>query len=633
MNDVEQSLKIVENRVENLVKKIVFVVALAFALFGIWSNSFGMMNAMKKSGLFVGFVLFLIYIKFPLKLGKAEKQVRFLDYICSVLGAVVGFYTYFTTDRLALTNLAATTMDYVMAAIALILVVEAARRCVGKIMACLPVIFTLYALFGNLIPGPLGHYGFTFKRFLMRMYIVDEGIYGLTTTTASSYIFLFILFGALLNASGVGKLFSDLANKIAGNAVGGPAKVAVISSGLMGTISGSAAANVATTGAFTIPMMKKCGFDPSFAGAVEAVASTGGMIMPPVMGAAAFLMSSYLGVEYSGIMKAAVIPAMLYYLSCFAWVHFKAKALNIYGLDRKDQEPIGSLKRRIWLMAPLVVIIISLIQGYTAIYSAFLAMITSVIVGFIQKPRMTVRDVVFGLVDGAQTSLPAMLACVAAGIIVGVVNMTGLGQVITYNIVQLSGGVLFFALLLTAVASLILSMGLPATACYIIVATIIAPALVNMGASALSAHFFVFYFSCLSNITPPVAIASYTAAGIANAKPFNVGMDSMKIAAPAFIVPFLFVYSPVLLAQNTSAVLLIKSLVTATIGVVFLSAAGAGYNRLELPKSVRILYLAGALCLIDPTTLTDIIGIVLVAIGFAIENVLVHKKKLDVVQR
>lgn len=628
-------------RREAVIKKIMFAVAVAFAGFGIWSNSIGMMNAMKKSGLFVGFVLSLIYLKYPLKLGKASKELaddgeispeeagalslRILDFICAILGAGVGLYTVFTTDRLAFSNLAATELDYIMAALALILVVEATRRSVGAIMACLPVIFALYVLFGNLIPGPLGHYGFTLKRFLMRMYLVDEGLYGLTTNTAASYIFLFILFGALLNECGVGELFANIANKIAGNSVGGPAKVGVISSGLMGTISGSAAANVATTGAFTIPMMKRYGFSPSFAGAVEAVASTGGLIMPPVMGAAAFLMSTYLGVEYAVIMKAAIIPALLYYFSCYTWVHFRAKSLNLKGKDRKDQAPLVGLRRRIWLFAPLIVITAALLYGYTAIYAAFLAMFSTVIAGLIQVPRLKVKQVIVGLANGALSSLSAMLACIAAGIIVGVMNMTGLGQVITYNIVQLSGGVLIVALVLTAVASLILSMGLPATACYIIVATVIAPALVEMGTLHLAAHMFVFYFACLSNITPPVAIAAYTAAGLAGAKPFSVAWDSIKIAVPAFLVPFLFVYNPVLLGQGATFMELAKPLCTAVIGVIFLSAAGAGYNLTRLPKMIRVLYFTGAVCLIDPATLTDIIGVLIVATGLFME-IMLHCK-------
>lgn len=504
---------------KTLEARIIFGISLIFAIWGIWSNSFLLLDVLKKAGIFVGFVLTLVFLCYPMKLAKKAHALRYFDYLLALLGMFSSCYFAAIVDRLAETNLKPTTPDYVIGVIVLLLVVEATRRCVGNVMALLPVIFTLYALFGGYIPGVLGHYGISVNRFITRMVMTSDGIYGQTTNVASSYIFLFIIFGSLLNKSGTGEFFTDVANKIAGKATGGPAKVAVISSGLMGTISGSAAANVATTGAFTIPMMKKAGFDPAFAGAVEAVASTGGMIMPPIMGSAAFIMATYLSSPYSAIMGAAVVPAILYYLSCFCWVHFMASRLGLKGVERTEQDPLHDFGRRVWLFAPLVTIIVALLLGYTAIFAAFMGMIATILVSQIQRKRMTFREFIEGLAGGSRSALSALIACVAAGIIVGVCNMTALGTTVTYNIISLSGGNLFIALLLTAVASIILSMGLPATACYIVVATVVAPALVNMGCNLFSAHFFVFYFSCLSNITPPVAIASYTAAGIAHAKP------------------------------------------------------------------------------------------------------------------
>ena len=493
-------------------------------------------------------------------------------------------------------------------------------------MALLPVIFTLYALFGGYIPGVLGHYGISVNRFITRMVMTSDGIYGQTTNVASSYIFLFIIFGSLLNKSGTGEFFTDVANKIAGKATGGPAKVAVISSGLMGTISGSAAANVATTGAFTIPMMKKAGFDPAFAGAVEAVASTGGMIMPPIMGSAAFIMATYLSSPYSAIMGAAVVPAILYYLSCFCWVHFMASRLGLKGVERTEQDPLHDFGRRVWLFAPLVTIIVALLLGYTAIFAAFMGMIATILVSQIQRKRMTFREFIEGLAGGSRSALSALIACVAAGIIVGVCNMTALGTTVTYNIISLSGGNLFIALLLTAVASIILSMGLPATACYIVVATVVAPALVNMGCNLFSAHFFVFYFSCLSNITPPVAIASYTAAGIAHAKPWMVGVKSMAIAAPGFLIPFMFAYQPMLVGQNIESILSFAIvLLTATVGVVFLAAAGAGQLFINPPVWLRFIYGIGSLLLIVPESITDICGVALIVVAIVIERILMKK--------
>jgi TRAP transporter 4TM/12TM fusion protein len=598
----------------NVRKFILQMLCLILAIIGILSNSFWMISSMKKSGLFLGFVLAIIFLSHSSE-DKKFPQFPYLDWILAILGLLVGFYTVFTTDRLTLEMLNAKNLDYIAAAVALLLTLEAARRVLGIWMAIIPGLFCLYALFGHRIPGVLGHFGFTLERFLLRMYLVDEGIYGLTTQVASSYIFLFILFGAFLSESGVGEFFTDIANKIAGASAGGPAKVATLSSGLMGTISGSAAANVATTGAFTIPMMKKEGFSSAFAGAVEATASTGGMIMPPVMGAAAFLMAQYLSVSYSVIMRAALLPALLYYFSVYWWVHFCALKLGIIGVKRSDIPPIPNFYRKLLLLLPLIVIIWAIFQGYTPIYAAFLGMIVTLVAGFLQRKRMTIKNIFKGLIEGAQSSISAVMACIAAGIIVGVTSMTGLGQVITYNIVGLAGDNLFCALLLTALASLVLSMGLPATACYIIVGTVVAPALIRMGAIALSAHMFVFYFSCLSNITPPVAIASYTAAGIAKANPVEVAWNSMKIAAPGFLIPFLFVYNPVMLLESgTFSFEFLWAAITDVVGVFFFTVAGAGYLTSDLSFFPRACFFVGSLLMMIPEFWTDMGGILIVTL-------------------
>ena len=600
--------------------KTIFLLSLAFALFGIWSNSFGMMDGMRKGGMFLAFTLALVFLSFPTKI--KGREIIAVDIVLALLGAGCGVYTYCTTMRFATTLMEATTMDLVMAVVTLVLVLEATRRAVGNVLAILPI---LYALFGDHVPGIFQHFGVAPERFLIRMYMVDEGIYGVTTQTASSFIFLFVLFGALLSKSGVAELFNDLATKIAGWSAGGPAKVATISSGLMGMISGSAAANVATTGAFTIPLMKKTGYSAKFAGAVEAVASTGGMIMPPIMGSAAFLMAQYLGMSYNGIMKAALIPALLYYLSCLCWVHFEARRLGLVGLSKDSIPPLADMKRRIFLLLPIVVIIVAMVCGMTPTYSAFWGMISCVVAGLLQKDRITIKKILVALSDGAKSSLTAIIACIAAGIIVGVCAMTGLGSVISYNIMQLSGGSLFVALLLTAVASIILSMGLPATACYIMVAIVIAPALVEMGATPLAAHFFVFYFSCISNITPPVAIAAYTAAGLSGAKPFQVGWQSMKIAAPGFFIPFLVVYNPVLLWESAITFSMVQAVVTAIIGTVMIAIAGVGFTFRKCNPVFRIAYLVGAACLVIPGSLTDLIGLGILAVTLLIDYVTYKK--------
>ena len=596
---------------------IVAAICIVFSLIGILTNSVYPLTGIKKGGIFMGFTLCLIFLLYPTKI--KGKRLIWYDAVLAVLGLVSGFYTYLVTDRFSLSNLQMTNVDFVMSIIAVTLVILAARRAVGNAMALLPIVFALYAIFGKHIPGILGHNGYSVRRFFMRMYMVDEGLYGMTTQVATSYVFLFIVFGAFLASSGVAEFFTDAANRIAGAKVGGPAKVAVISSGLMGTISGSSAANVATTGAFTIPLMKKVGFAPEFAGAVEAIASTGGMIMPPIMGSAAFLMMQYLGVPFSEIMRAAIIPALLYYFSVYMWVHFTALRIGNRGMRKEDIPPIHDLGRRILLLSPLVAIIIALLMGYTAIYAAFIGILVTILVGFVQQDRLTFKKIIGALASGAKSSLTSMIACIVAGIIVGVCNLTGLGQVITYNITQISGNNLLFALLLTALCCIILSMGLPAAACYILVATIVAPALVRMGVTPMAAHMFVFIFSCYSNITPPVAIASFTAAGLAGARPFDVAMQGLKIAAPGFIIPFMFVYNPSLLLENSSPTELIITVITATLGVLFLAIAGAGYSFHPTAKIIRLSYGLASLLLIIPEHITDAVGVAVLIIAALID--------------
>lgn len=607
----------------HLMRSATFVICLAFAAFGILTNSFLYINSLKKAGMFLGFTLCLIFLLYPTKV--RGKQLVVLDVVLACSGFFCGVYTVVSTDRFATSNLEMTSMDLFMSILAITLVVLATKKSVGNAMAILPVIFALYALLGKYIPGVFGHGGFSVRRFFMRMYMVDEGVYGMATQVASSYVFLFILFGGLLSASGVSALFTDCAMKIAGSRPGGPAKVSIISSALMGTISGSSAANVATTGAFTIPLMKKNGFAPAFAGAVEAVASTGGMIMPPIMGSAAFLMVQYLGVPYSRIVMAAMIPAFLYYLSVYMWVHYQALKTSLPTLAKKDIPPIQDFWRRSLLFLPLVAIIACLIIGYTAIFSAFIAMVVTLAAWSVQKEHITLKGVLDALVSGVKASLTSMMACIAAGIIVGVCNMTGLGQVLTYNIVKLSGGSLFLALLLTAAACIILSMGLPAAACYILVATIVVSSLTNMGAVAIAAHMFVFYFSCYSNITPPVAIASYTAAGLAGAKPMDVAVWGLRIAAPGFIIPFLFVYNPILLLESFSVPSLLLVVAASVLGVIFMAIGGVGYMRSSLYRPIRAMFIVASVLMIIPETISTIIGAVILAAGLLLQKRLEQK--------
>ncbi len=406
--------------------------------------------------------------------------------------------------------------DTIIGAMGILLVIEAARRVVGIPMVCVVLFFIAYAFAGPYLPGLLAHRGLTINQFVSHVYYTTEGIFGIPLGVSSTFIFLFILFGAYLEGTGLGKFFIDLANAIAGWASGGPAKVAVLSSGLMGTVSGSSVANVVGTGSLTIPMMKKLGYHKDFAGAVEAAASTGGQLMPPVMGAAAFLMAEFVGVAYVEIVKAAVIPAFLYFMGVWLGVHFEAQRNNLKGIPREELPKVGEiLRERGHLAIPLIVIVYLLVSGYTPMRAALVAIVLSILVSAIKKStRMKSAEIIKGLENGARNVLGVLVACAAAGIIIGVVTKTGVGLKLASGLLQLSGGMLLPSMFFTMVTAIILGMGVPTTANYVITSTIAAPALLQMGVPILAAHMFVFYFGIIADVTPPVALAAYAGAGI-----------------------------------------------------------------------------------------------------------------------
>jgi TRAP transporter 4TM/12TM fusion protein len=597
-------------------------VAILFSVFELWSNSYGIMLSMLQGGVFLAFLLFLIFLLYPARKGSPRDRIPITDWILACLGVSGGFYTYFTFETFARRNLVANELDYLFAALTILLVLEATRRAVGIWLSLISIVFLIYAYFGPYFPGVFAHGGFSLERILLRMYLVDEGLYGITSKVAATYIYLFVLFGAFLSASGTAAFFNQLAIACSGKAAGGPAKVAVISSAIMGTISGSAVANVATTGTFTIPLMKRVGYRSSFAGAVEAAASTGGMIMPPVMGAAAFVMAEFLGISYLKIMIAAIIPALLYYLAVFSGVHIEAIRS---GLERIPPEELPKIKdvllSRGQLLVPIGVVVAVLLTGRTPIFAAFMGIVTTFVVSQIRKgTRMGPRALLSALETGGRSSLSVGIACIVVGIVVGIVSMTGVGQMLTYNIMKLSLGILFLALLFTLVASLFLSMGLPATACYIIVATVCAPALVRMGVPDIAAHMFVFYFGCLSNLTPPVCLASYTAAGIAGSKPSEVAIMGLRLTMAGFIIPFMFVYSPQLLLQNVQFPAILLVIATAIVGVVTLSISERGYWMGQMGLFERLALLLASLLMIKPGSLTDAIGLGLLLAVFFIRR-------------
>src|SRR5512139_1563971 len=467
----------------------------------------------------------------------------------------------------------------VIGAIGTLLTLEAARRIVGLPIVVIASTFLVYAYLGPYFPGFLTHRGYSVERIVSHMYFTTEGILGIPLGVSATFIFLFILFGAFLEKTGIGKLFIDIANAIAGWAAGGPAKVAVITSALEGTVSGSSVANTVGSGSFTIPMMKKLGYRPEFAGAVEASASTGGQIMPPVMGAAAFLMAEFIGIPYIDIAKAAAIPACLYFAGIFIEVHFEAKRCGLKG-KAWDQIPRTwtVLKERGHLFVPLIAIIYILTEGCTPSRAALVGLVLSVVAGAIKKAtRMSVPEIFNALEAGARGALGVAIACATAGIIVGVVTLTGLGLKMANGLVELAGGNLLFTLFFTMITSLILGMGVPTTANYIITSTIAAPALIQLGVHPLAAHLFVFYFGIIADITPPVALAAFAGAGIAKADPMKTGITATKLAIGAFITPYIFVYNPSMLWIDVTWYGFIQTLITSVTGMSLIGAAMIGF--------------------------------------------------------
>ncbi len=599
--------------------KVFTVIAIVASLVHIWMNSFSLTVAIKRNAVHLAFMLGMTYLTYPASSKSPRDRFTWSDALLAALSAMVGFYIYFAYDGLVARALVPVPLDYFMGALAVILVLEGARRSTGNILPVLAIIFLLYARFGYLIPGPLGHRGFSWARIITRMYMTDEGLFGVTLMVSASYVFMFILFGAFLSETGTAKFFNDFAMGLAGRLRGGPAQVSVIGSAMMGTISGSAQANVVTTGTFTIPLMKSVGYAPHFAGAVEAAASTGGILMPPIMGAAAFMMASFLGIPYVKIMAAGVIPALFYYFGIFLMVDLEARKTGLKGMPKEQLPDVRKVMREGGhLLLPIAVILLMLILGYTPLYAAFFGLITTVVGSYLRKStRISFRAILEALANGSKTAISVGTACAVVGFVVGTVSMTGLGQVIALNIMKLSMGKLWFAMILVMLAAMVLGMGLPAEACYIVTASVAAPALVNMGVLPMAAHFFVFYYGTLSCVIPPVALTSYTAAGIAQANPTKVAIAALKLALAGLIIPYFFVYQPMLLMVDVQPLRLIWAVASGLLGIWCLATALQSYLTKPLTITERVCFFVASICLIDPGFVTDLAGFSALAIGLA----------------
>nr|WP_147535259.1 TRAP transporter permease [Bacillus marasmi] len=609
---------------------IVFIGLLGFSLFQLYTSIFGVLTAQLQRSIHLGFALALIFLLFPLRRKNLSRnRVSWLDIVLAILAVAVGAYWPIKIDELVLQAGQMTSLDFYIGLVALLLVLEATRRTVGLPITIIAGLFLIYALYGPYMPGFIAHRGISLERLVQTMFFTTEGILGTPLGVSSTFIFLFLLFGSFLIKTGVGEYFNDLALIVAGRRIGGPAKVAVFSSALQGTISGSSVANVVTSGAFTIPMMKRLGYSKEFAGAVEASASTGGQLMPPIMGAAAFLMVEFIGngISYWDIAKAAAIPAVLYFTGIWIMTHLEAKRIGLRGLTKDELPNKKEVFSKLYLLIPIVIVVVLLMSGMSVMRSAIWSIVVTVVVSAIRKEtRISWKGFIEALVDGARTALGVAAATACAGIIVGVVTKTGLGLKFANGLLDFAGGALIPTLILTMIASIILGMGSPTTANYVITSTIAAPAIILLGVPDLSAHLFVFYFGIIADITPPVALAAFAAAGVSGGEPIKTGINSSKLAIAAFIIPYMFVLSPELLMINTTIPYLIWLICSALFGMMMIGAGIIGYWYRKLYWWERVIGGVGGLCLIYPGTVTDVIGIVSF-IGLLIIQWLVKEKK------
>ena len=621
---------------EGIPQKILHYLLAAFALFVMWMNLFATWGEQFRRPLFLGLVILFVFALYPARKGHPGKvnRIPWYDIILALVGACSFFYFVINNQSILQRATRITDLEIVLGVIGILVLAECCRRVVGLPILCVASCFVIYAFVA----------GKTLKSIIYNLFYTTTGVIGTPIGVCSTFIVLFIIFGAFLEATGISDFFIACANRIAGWASGGPAKVAVISSALCGMVSGSSVGNTVTTGSVTIPMMKKTGYPGEFAGAVEAAASTGGQIMPPIMGAAAFLMAEMIGVDYAEVVVRAILPAFLYFSGIFLMVHFRAKRLGLKGLSRDELPKLKSLLPRLYLLIPLVVLVWLIISGKTMARSAIISTVLCIAVALVpyvfrlmeknatgnraaslkeleeECHAMDVETFFSALASGAQNCLSIAIACGIAGIIAGVVTMTGLGQIFISAIVGIAGNNLMIALVLTMITCIILGMGVPTTANYVIMATTCAPILTTgMGMSAMAANMFVFYFGIVADITPPVALAAYAGSAIAKSSPMRTALNASRLAIAAFLVPYVFALNPAMLFIDTVWYEVVLIAVSSFIGMISISVALEGYLIHEVNPLGRILCAAGGLALLIPGTLSDLAGLAALAIVLIVQ--------------
>lgn len=627
--DKESKTRKFENKT---LAKSIFWIAIIIALYHFITSFIGYPATHKHRSLHVAMMLFMTFFIYPATKNTSRKKPTWYDVIFAVLALAVAAYVWLDYSNFINRMGSPNTMDIIMGTILIITVLEASRRISGWPLVMLSILFILYGLYGQSMPGIFAHRGYNWTKLVNHIFINTEGIYGTSVNVAASYIFLFILFGSIMNKSGMGQFFNDIALALAGHTKGGPAKVAVIASGFLGSINGSAVANVVTTGAFTIPLMKKTGYSKEFAGSVEASSSVGGQLLPPIMGAAAFIMAEMLGVKYGVIVISAAIPALLYYLGILIQVQLRASKNNLEGIPKADLPKVKEvMKARGHLVIPILFLLYMLLfSGKTVIFSAFLTIVVTIAVSMIRpETRMSVKDILDAFEEGTRSVVSVAVACAVVGIIIGVVSLTGFGLNMANAIIQIGSSHLLATLVLTMVTCMILGMGLPSIPAYLITATIAAPALIQLGVPDIAAHMFVFYFAMFANITPPVALASFAAAGISGGDPMKTGLQSVKLSLAGFIVPYMFVYNSALLLIDTTPLLAIRVVITSIIGVLMIGIATEGYVYTKLPMFFRPIVFVGSLLLITENVYQDFIGLAILVLLIIFQKSKAKKELAD----
>ena len=587
-------------------KLLVRALLVSFTFYVFWMTLIATPPEQVRRSSFIGFLIFIGFIIYPIRKSHAKRvnHVPFYDLVFAVLGSGAFFYYVVNFEEIVAKAVNIGTLEIAMGIIGTLLLVELCRRVVGFPILVVASGFVVYAFYS----------GHSLKRIVHQLFYTTDGIIGTPLGVCATFIVLFIILGSFLEKTGIGTFFIDMANSIAGGASGGPAKVAVISSALEGMYSGSSVANTVGSGSVTIPIMKQTGYKSEFAAAVEAAASTGGQIMPPIMGAAAFLMAEMTDTPYATVAMTAILPALLYFTGIFMMIHLEAKKLGLKGLPK---ESIPNFWKLLWkkgyLFLPIVTLVSFMSMGRTPANSAIYAILTAIIVSMFSKDtRMTPKGFAEALESGAKNTMGVAVACAIAGIIVGIVTLTGLGQDLLNVLMSVAGTSKLLALFLTMVSCIVLGMGVPTTANYVIMATITAPIVMSMGVPMLAAHMFVFYFGIVADITPPVALAAYAGSAIAKSDPFKTGVLATRLAITAFIVPYIFAFNPAMLLIDTTVIEVVRIVITSLIGIFGISSAMEGYMLTDMKGWERLIIAGGGLMLIDPNLLTDLLGVLII---------------------